>query len=134
VRVASLLLVVPLCISVIAAGVLPPEHVHHRENAAAAVIHAHFESNHHDDESDHIPDLHERSVSGTDHDSRETTVGVEQALVSSQTVRSDYAPSLLPGPVPFLGLSARFSTLSAPCLELALPPPLRDSIPRAPPA
>jgi hypothetical protein len=120
--------------AVLAAGVLPPEHVHHRENTTAAVIHVHFESNHDDDESDHVPDLHERSVSDTDHDSRETTVGVGQALVPSQTVRSDYAPALLPGPVPFLGLSARYSTLSAACLELALPPPLRDSIPRAPPA
>jgi hypothetical protein len=134
VRVAPLLLVVPLCVAVLAAGVLPPEHVHHRENAAAAVIHAHFESNHLDDQSDHVPDPHERSVSGSDHDSRETTLGVGQALVPSQTIRSDYAPSLLPGPVPFPGLSARYSTLGTACLELALPPPLRDSIPRAPPA
>lgn len=133
VRVAPLLLVVPLGLAVLAAGVLPPQHVHHRAAAAVTVIHAHFESLHQGDEPSRPGDLHERSVSDSDHDSDGTTVGLGQTVGPSQTLRSDYAPSLLPDSGPLLGLSARYSAVSAACLELALPPPLRNSIPRAPP-
>jgi hypothetical protein len=133
VRVAPLLLVVSLGLAVLAAGVLPPEHVHHRADATAPVVHAHFESIHQGDELSRPGDPQERSVSDTDHDSDGTAVGLGQAVGPGQSVRSDYAPSLLPDPVPFVGLNVRNTTLSPACLELALPPPLRHSTPRAPP-
>jgi hypothetical protein len=133
VRVARLLLIVPLGLAVLAAGALPPQHVHHRADATPAVIHAHFQSIHQGDEPSRRGDLHERSVSDTDEDPDGTTVAVGQTVGPRQTVRSDYAPSLLPEPAPVPGLIKRYATVRPACLELAFPPPLRQSTPRAPP-
>jgi hypothetical protein len=117
----------------LAAGVLPSEHVHYQANEIAPLVHAHFESNHQGPESDRRGDPRKRSVSGTSHDHDETAVDLGQAASPSQTVRSDYAPLVLPDTVPLLGLGAPHALLSASCIERALSPPSRQSVPRAPP-
>jgi hypothetical protein len=134
VRVAPLLLIVPLGVAVLAAGVLPPEHVHRHANASAPIIHAHFESNRQGDEFTRQGDPHQRSVSDTSPDPHETTVGLGQAVGPSQTVRSDYAPSLAPEPVTSLGLGACLSTPDYREPWGTPSPPLGQIIPRAPPA
>lgn len=126
-------LVVLLGLAILAAGVLPSEHVHHQANATAPIVHAHVESNQERPESYRRGDPHDRSVSGTAHAQDETAIGLGQAARPSQTVRSDYTPSPLPGPVPSLGLGAPHPILSAECVERALSPPARQGIPRAPP-
>jgi hypothetical protein len=123
-----------LGLAVLAAGALPPTHLHHLSNAIAPFVHAHFEANHQDDGPSRFGDPHHQSVSGTDHDPDQTTVGLGQAVGASQAMRSDYAPLLVPGAVPSPGLGAPRCTLSQACLERALSPPLRQSSPRAPPA
>ncbi len=133
-RATHLLLVVPLGLAVLAAGVLPLEHLHRQPNATAPFVHSHFGSSHHSGESNHPGDSHQRSVSETDHDPHEATVGLGHTVGLGQTLRSDYAPSLAPDPVTLAGLGASHSVLSAECAERALSPPARQSIPRAPPA
>jgi hypothetical protein len=132
--VTHLLFVVPLGFAVLAAGVLPLEHVHHRADTIAPVIHSHFDSNHQGEESNRQSDSHHRSVYQTHHDSHETAVGLGQTVGLSQTVRSDCAPSLAPETVTLPGPGA---CLSAP--DHRQPggtpsPPLGEAIPRAPPA
>jgi hypothetical protein len=125
---------VTLGLAVLAASVLPPEHVHHHANATAPVIHAHFDSNRQGDESNRQGNPHQRSVSDTDHDPHETTVDVGQALGPSRTVRSDYAPSLVPETMTSLGFGVRLSAPDRRQPPGTPSPPLGQIIPRAPPA
>jgi hypothetical protein len=134
VSVVPRLLVVLIGLAVLAAGTLPPTHLHHLSNAVAPFVHAHFEANHRDDGPSRFGDPHQRSVSGTDHDPAQTTVGLGQAVGASPTVRSHYAPLLVCGAVPSPGFGAPRVVGSAPSIERTLSPPSRQSSPRAPPA